>query len=240
VVCRRTEDHALTPPPGLTMDGGPAGCSPRLPQSPVAGASAVTPSSPLATLTAGAPGTPPAGAPVRTPPPLLVYSRRPRSSAREGEPGSAAPGDTLVTPALDGDSARVPAEAAGLSSPAAEFIRKLSRTQGGILPIPHVNKRRKKKTTLPPSEAPRRSRRLAGLGADVNEVCPMHLKKRVMRALDLDVEEEREQLSQQILEDYAQRFQSFLADPHTRALAALFGWTPPDDDIAAEPVECLI
>jgi len=145
-----------------------------------------------------------------------------------------------VTPALDGDSARVPAEAAGLSSPAAEFTRKLSRTPGGILPIPHVNKRRKKKTPLPPSEAPRRSRRLAGLGADVNEVCPMHLKKRVMRALDLDVEEEREQLSQQILEDYAQRFQSFLADPHTRALAALFGWTPPDDDIAAEPVECLI
>ncbi|XP_039780691.1 protein diaphanous homolog 1-like [Panicum virgatum] len=69
VVCRRTEDHALTPPPGLTMDGGPAGCPPRLPQSPVAGATAVTPSSPLATLTAGAPGTPPADAPVRTPPP---------------------------------------------------------------------------------------------------------------------------------------------------------------------------
>ena len=140
---------------------------------------------------------------------------------------------------LGGDSARVPADAAAISSPAAEFIRRLSKTPGGILPIPHVNKRRKK-TTLSPSEAPRRSRRLAGLGADVNVVCPVHLKKRVMRALDLDVNEEREQLNQQILDDYAQRFQSFLADPHTRALAALFGWTPPEDDFAAEPVECLI
>ena len=140
---------------------------------------------------------------------------------------------------LGGDSARVPADAAAISSPAAEFIRRLSKTSGGILPIPHVNKRRKK-TTLPPSEAPRRSRRLAGLGADMNEVCPVHLKKRVMRALDMDVEDEREHLSQQILEDYAQRFRSFLADPHTRALAALFGWTPPVGDIAAEPVECLI
>jgi len=65
-------------------------------------------------------------------------------------------------------------------------------------------------------------------------------EERVMRALDMDVEDEREHLSQQILEDYAQRFRSFLADPHTRALAALFGWTPPVGDIAAKPMECLI
>ena len=60
-----------------------------------------------------------------------------------------------------------------------------------------------------------------------------------MRALDLNIEEEREQLSQQILEEYAQRFRMFLAHPHTRALAALFGWTPPERDLAVELVECL-
>lgn len=54
---------------------------------------------------------------------------------------------------------------------------------------------RRKKKTLPLSEAPRCSRSLAGMGADVPEVCPVHLMKRVMRALDLEVEEEREQLS---------------------------------------------
>ena len=56
----------------------------------------------------------------------------------------------------------------------------------------------------PPSEAPRRSRRLAGMGVEKPEVCPVHLKKRVMRALDLDVDDDREHLSQQLLDDYAQ------------------------------------
>ena len=146
---------------------------------------------------------------------------------------------TLEPQALDGDSgAPVPDAASEPCSPATEFIRFLSKTPGGILPIPHVNKRRKKKG-MPPSQAPRRSRRLAGLGTDMPEVCPIHLKKQVMRALDLNIEEEREQLSQQILEEYAQRFRMFLAHPHTRALASLFGWTPPEGDLAVELVECL-
>jgi len=60
----------------------------------------------------------------------------------------------------------------------------------------------------PPSMGPRRSRRIAGFPAAPAEVCPPHLKKRVMRALDLNIEDDSEQISPHTLEDYAQRFQA--------------------------------
>jgi ribosomal protein L13E len=91
------------------------------------------------------------------------------------------------------------------------------------MPIPHINKRRKKKLE-PPSREPHRSHRIAGFPADSAEVCPTHLKKRVMRALDMNVDEEREHISQEVLDDYAQRFKHPLTSSHTKALAALFGW----------------
>jgi hypothetical protein len=61
-----------------------------------------------------------------------------------------------------------------------------------------------------------------------------------MRALDLNVEEMKEQLDQKLLEDYVQRFRHPLSASHTRALAALFGWAPTEDDYAAMTVECLV
>jgi hypothetical protein len=72
------------------------------------------------------------------------------------------------------------------------------------------------------------------------EVCPTHLKKRVIRALDLNVEEDREHLDQQLLDDYAQRFRQHVISSHTRALAALFGWAPTEEDYVVRPVECLV
>jgi hypothetical protein len=59
-----------------------------------------------------------------------------------------------------------------------------------------------------------------------------------MRALDMDVVEEREQISQQILDDYARRFKQPLPSSHTKALAALFGWALPEAGYASELVEC--
>jgi hypothetical protein len=59
-----------------------------------------------------------------------------------------------------------------------------------------------------------------------------------MRALDLNFEEEREQISPQMLEDYAQRFKHPLSSVHTMALAALFGWNLPDAAPGTELVEC--
>ena len=59
-----------------------------------------------------------------------------------------------------------------------------------------------------------------------------------MRALDMNVDEEREQISQQVLDDYTQRFKHPLTSSHTKALAALFGWVLPEP--VAELVECAI
>ena len=107
------------------------------------------------------------------------------------------------------------------------------------MPIPHVNKQRKKKLE-PPSKEPRRSRRLTGFPATTSEVCPSHLKKQVMRALDMNVDEERERISQQALDDYAQRFKQLMPTSHTKALAALFGWALPEVVSATDLVECIV
>jgi hypothetical protein len=40
------------------------------------------------------------------------------------------------------------------------------------------------------------------LGVDQPKACPTHLVKRVMRALDLDANDVKEQLDQQLLDDY--------------------------------------
>jgi len=157
----------------------------------------------------------------RTPPPLQVYSRR-RSSRRAA---------TMEGEAVASTSPSQPL------SPATAFILKMAKTPNGLLPIPHISKRRKKP---PPSEAPRRSRRIAGLGVDQPKACPTHLMKRVMRALDLDVDDEKGQLDQQLLEDYAQRFRQHVTPSHTRALAALFGWAPTEEDFVVGPVECVV
>lgn len=125
------------------------------------------------------------------------------------------------------------------SSPATEFIKKLSKSPGGILPIPHISKRRKKKLE-PPSKGPRRSCRIVGLPATPAEVCPPHLKKRVMRALDLNVEDEREQISPQMLEEYVLRLKHPLTSAHIMALAALFGWNLPDAAPGSNLVECRV
>jgi hypothetical protein len=92
--------------------------------------------------------------------PLQVYSRRrPRRRAEPEEEGAAIAQPNLQPP-----------------SPASVFILKLSQTPNGLLPIPHISKRRKRNMP-PPSEAPRRSQRLAGMGVEKPEVCPVHLKK---------------------------------------------------------------
>lgn len=89
---------------------------------------------------------------------------------------------------------------------------------------------------MAPSLEPRRSRRIAGFPAVTLEVCPSHLKKRVMRALDMNVDEDREQFCQQTLDEYARHFRQPLPSSHTKALAALFGWAFPEAFVAAELV----
>lgn len=57
-----------------------------------------------------------------------------------------------------------------------------------------------------------------------------------MRALDLnvgDTTQDKEQLSQDVLDEYAKRF-SQSSGSHVKALAALFGLTPPEEDSGVE------
>lgn len=149
-------------------------------------------------------------------PSLQVYSRR-RFKGSSRNIGATSPSQPL--------------------SPTTAFIQKIAKSPNGLLPIPHISKRRKKKIP-PPSEAPRRSRRIAGLGAEKPMACPTHLLKRLMRALDLEVDDEKVQLDQQLLDDYARRFSQHVTPSHTRALAALFGRTPTEDDFAVGMVDC--
>ena len=65
-------------------------------------------------------------------------------------------------------------------------------------------------------------------------------EKRVMRALYMNVEDEKEHLDQQLLDDYAQHFCQHVTSSHMRALAALFGWAPIVEDYVVGPVECLV
>jgi hypothetical protein len=60
-----------------------------------------------------------------------------------------------------------------------------------------------------------------------------------MHALDLDVDDEREHISQQVLEEYVQCFKQSLPTSHTKALAALFGWALPEAVSAANLVDCI-
>ena len=79
-----------------------------------------------------------------------------------------------------------------------------------------------------------------GFPATTSEVCPSHLKKQVMRALDLNVDDERAQISQQALDEYVQCFKQPMPTSHSKALAALFGWALPEAVSAADLVECIV
>jgi hypothetical protein len=51
-------------------------------------------------------------------------------------------------------------------------------------------------------------------------------RKTVMRSLGIELE--REQVNQRAIDVYAKLFSGSLSASHVQALAALFGWSPPD------------
>lgn len=158
---------------------------------------------------------------------VKTYSRRSKIPATPDTHQLVEPG--LDTPLVEWLQPRQPL------SPEAEFISKLSKTPGGMLLFPAINKRRKK-TRPSPCEATRRSRRVAKLPPSCTDECLPHLKKKVMRALDMDVSDgpqERMQFDQEVLDEYARRFRH----PHAtqvKALAALFGLTPPSAGVESD------
>ena len=108
-----------------------------------------------------------------------------------------------------------------------EFIKRLSKKTTKILLTPCISRRKQQR--LPPG-APRRSRRLAGIGVESpKQPAPSRFKKRVMRSLDIISEQEG--IDQQALEEYAKFFTQPLSASHIQALAALFGWSSPDEEV---------
>jgi hypothetical protein len=109
-----------------------------------------------------------------------------------------------------------------------EFFRKISTTAEQLLPAPKQDMNALLSSNSSREAAPRRSRRIAGAGVEFN----MHdwgsrATKQALRALHII--SEAEGTSQEATEAYARVFKQPLSHSQVKALAALFGWTPPPD-----------
>jgi hypothetical protein len=105
-----------------------------------------------------------------------------------------------------------------------QFISRLSNQITRVLPIPKSVRRQ----SSTPLAVPRRSRRVAGVGVEFKiQDWGKRYKKQAMVALNII--EDNEGFSRQALDDYAKLFKNTLSRSHVQALAALFGWSVPDN-----------
>lgn len=146
---------------------------------------------------------------------MAVYTRRrPRPAA-----GGRTPANHTASPTA--------------AAPQDQFISRITKAVGTLLPVPTINKRRPK--SRPQGSPPRRSRRVAGLAAEPIQPL-MRSKKTVMRSLGFGSAQERVQPDDQ--DKYAKLFSQPLSETHIRALAALFGWSVPEFSLGCGSPEC--
>jgi hypothetical protein len=177
--------------------------------------------------------------PARSRPPageLLTFSRRRKRSNKEHQPpadvvAATAPAPPAPTLGLsDGEVvvAAPSAEASAITSAARtreNFINSITSKTSKILDAPCAPVKRKPRA---PAAAPRRSRRIAGAGAEYSvDPDQGRCKKRVMRTLE--VIREHEGINSAALDEYAKLFSQTLSESHLFALACLFGWRTPDE-----------
>jgi hypothetical protein len=109
-----------------------------------------------------------------------------------------------------------------------EFFRKISTTTEQLLP---ASKQDMNALLSPQSSrvaVPRRSRRIAGAGVEFNmQDWGSRATKQALRALHII--SEAEGTTEDASEAYARVFKQPLSHNQVKALAALFGWTPPPD-----------
>jgi hypothetical protein len=86
--------------------------------------------------------------------------------------------------------------------------------------------KRQPRARPPPTSAPHRSRRTAGLAAEFADIDEIGACKTVILLLGIVMD--REHVDQRILNDYAKLFSHQLSASHVQALAALFGWAVPE------------
>jgi hypothetical protein len=159
-------------------------------------------------------------------PQLAVVSHPPTQAASETHSDVPAPLSAVEPhppPQPDVETHREDHEPANLSRKT--FIDNLTKKTDGVLARPPTIQKRRVKAP-PPTSAPRRSRRTAGLGAEFAGCPDIGARKTVIRSLDLAIE--REHVDQRILNDYAKLFGRSLSASHVQALAALFGWAVPE------------
>jgi hypothetical protein len=105
------------------------------------------------------------------------------------------------------------------------FIARIAGQTVSILVVPSIVKRCTKANSAGPT--PRRSRRLAGVQAEFNmSELERRSRKKAMRALGIITE--RDGVSEQAQEDYANVFKQCITEMQVEALAALFNWAIPN------------
>ncbi|KAG2657383.1 hypothetical protein PVAP13_1KG180000 [Panicum virgatum] len=155
---------------------------------------------------------------------LRVYYRRKQRSRQPSPPPTEVAQPQLAVAPLGCSSGAGEAQ-----SPATlrrmEFIDNLTKKTDSIVALPPVINKRQNRAP-PPTSAPRRSRRNAGLSAEFGGIPDIGARKTVIRSLDIAMEQVH--IDQRVLNDYAKLFSNLLSMSHVQALAALFGWNVPE------------
>jgi len=105
---------------------------------------------------------------------------------------------------------------------AAEFIDRITKKVDALVPVPAVNKRRKK--TAGPANMPRRSRRIAKLPPEFDRTSATTVYRK------LGFTDDDGKISDEALEWYSSFYRDHPNRDHIAALSALFGWVVPSED----------
>jgi hypothetical protein len=112
-----------------------------------------------------------------------------------------------------------------LTLPSSSLINMISRKPSYLLPAPGTGLKRQKDLTV---TMPRRSRRVAGIGVEFSmQDWRSKASKKAMRALRIINESDK--ITSDAIMEYALLFQRPLIQSHVDALAALFGWSTPEE-----------
>jgi hypothetical protein len=114
-----------------------------------------------------------------------------------------------------------------LTTPSSSIINMISRKPSHLLPAPGTGLKRQKDLIVTVT-MPRRSRRVAGIGVEFSmQDWRSKASRKAMRALRIINESDK--ITSDAIMEYALLFKRPLIQSHVDALAALFGWSTPED-----------
>lgn len=115
------------------------------------------------------------------------------------------------------------------ATPVQQFVTSVTKPVTCLLPCPCIQKRRTKQ--LPSDFVPRWSSGIAKRGNKTLDIASRQIQADLGRRLGISVDSEA--FSQEALDEYGRLFAKPLYQSHIPALAALFGWSVPDEVDAA-------